>query len=149
MRNTVPVAAVAASMLLCAGCGVAVEEPAAPGPSSAATSSTPHGTQLAVRVDLGPGKGLLSYSLTCDPAGGDHPEPAAACRSLRRLEDPFAPVPADAVCTQVYGGPQTASVTGTFEGQRVDARLSRTDGCQISRWDEHGALLVVEGGVGR
>jgi hypothetical protein len=32
------------------------------------------------------------------------------------------------------GGPQTAHITGTWQGQRVDATFRRTDGCEISRW---------------
>ena len=66
---------------------------------------------------------------------------------LPELKDPFAPVPSDAMCTEIYGGPQTATVTGTLRGEPVNARFSRTDGCQIARWDKHAALLVEAGGV--
>ncbi len=44
-------------------------------------------------------------------------------------------------CTQVYGGAQTATVTGTWRGERVDARYARNDGCQIARWDRIAPLL--------
>jgi hypothetical protein len=88
------------------------------------------------------------WSLACDPAGGDHPDPEAACRLLDELENPFAPVPADQACTEIYGGPQTAHVTGTFRGEPVDAEFDRTNGCQISRWDAHLDLLVERGGAG-
>jgi len=44
-------------------------------------------------------------------------------------------------CTQLYGGPQTASIRGTLRGEPVDARFSRTDGCQIARWEQVGDLL--------
>jgi hypothetical protein len=60
---------------------------------------------------------------------------------LQGLGDHFAPVPADAGCTQVYGGPQTARVTGRWAGQPVDLQLSRTDGCRIAQWDRLGPLL--------
>lgn len=108
---------------------------------------TPRSTELTVVVRDGPGKGAHTYTLLCDPPGGDHPDPDAACRLLSEMRDPFAPVPPDTMCTQVYGGPQTATVTGTLRGERVDAAFSRTDGCQIARWDRHAVLLVVTGGV--
>ncbi|WP_030677135.1 SSI family serine proteinase inhibitor [Streptomyces sp. NRRL B-1347] len=80
-----------------------------------------------------------TYELTCGPAGGSHPSPAEACERLDGLaaegSDPFRPVARDAMCTQVYGGAQTAHVTGTWRGQPVDASFKRTDGCQISRWN--------------
>jgi hypothetical protein len=60
---------------------------------------------------------------------------------------PFAPVPAGTMCTEIYGGPQTATVTGRFRGEPVSAGFSRTDGCQVARWDAHLALLVEPGGA--
>ena len=93
------------------------------------------------------GQGKRTFELTCDPAGGDHPDPEAACAALDELESPFAPVPADEACTEIYGGPQTARVTGTFRGEPVDAEFDRTNGCEISRWDAHVDLLVETGGA--
>jgi hypothetical protein len=79
---------------------------------------------------------LRRYTLTCDPPGGDHPDPEAACAALERLgAEAFEPVPSDAICTQVYGGPMEARVEGVVAGQPVDAHLAYTDGCQIARWD--------------
>ncbi|MFI2352710.1 SSI family serine proteinase inhibitor [Streptomyces sp. NPDC019443] len=78
------------------------------------------------------------YELECGPTGGTHPSAQAACDRLDQLArdgmDPFAPVPQDQMCTQQMGGPQTAHITGTWQGQRVDATFRRTDGCEISRW---------------
>ena len=52
-----------------------------------------------------------------------------------KLQQPFAPTPLNIVCTQVYGGPQEALVTGRFRGNPVSARFSRKDGCAIVRWN--------------
>jgi Subtilisin inhibitor-like len=79
--------------------------------------------------------------LECDPAGGDHADPEDACRHLDELDDPFASTPTDAVCTEIYGGPQTANVTGTFRGDAVDAAFTRENGCEIERWDRHAFLF--------
>jgi hypothetical protein len=50
------------------------------------------------------------------------------------------------VCTQIYGGPQVARVTGRIDGRRVWATLGRTDGCEISRWDRLSPWLLPAGG---
>ncbi|GAA2429558.1 SSI family serine proteinase inhibitor [Streptomyces macrosporus] len=80
-----------------------------------------------------------TYTLECHPAGGSHPDPLAACEALDRASrgsgDPWAPVPKGSMCAQVYGGPATARVTGTWRGGPVDASFERTDGCEIARWN--------------
>lgn len=91
---------------------------------------------LVVEVDLGDGSPQQRWTLTCVGfVSGNHPEAERACEHLTSLDEPFAPLPADVVCTQVYGGPQTARVTGLWGGDPVDLQLSRTDGCRISQWD--------------
>ncbi|MET9555130.1 SSI family serine proteinase inhibitor [Streptomyces sp. NPDC006645] len=79
-----------------------------------------------------------TYELSCEPAGGSHPESASACARLDELAgesaDPFAPVPKGQMCTMQMGGPATARVTGTWQGRSVDATFSRKNGCEISRW---------------
>lgn len=78
------------------------------------------------------------YELECEPAGGTHPSAESACGRLEELareqEDPFAPVPADQMCTHQFGGPATARVTGTWQGRHIDATFNRSNGCEISRW---------------
>ena len=65
-----------------------------------------------------------------------------ACRRLRGLpRSAFAPVPAGTACTELYGGPQTGRIRGTVGGRRVNARYSRTDGCQIARYERVAPLL--------
>jgi Subtilisin inhibitor-like len=85
--------------------------------------------------------GVKRWTLRCGPAGGSLPKPAGACKSLASLTNPFAPVPRDAACTEIYGGPAEAVVSGRHAGRRVWARFSRTDGCQIERWDRHRFLF--------
>ena len=41
----------------------------------------------------------------------------------------------DRACTELYGGPHRAVVTGTLRGERVSARFSRVDGCAIAAYD--------------
>jgi hypothetical protein len=87
-----------------------------------------------------------THHLTCAPPGGDHPSPEVACRVLaERGVKALPPVPAGALCTQIYGGPETAHITGTWRGEQVDSRLSRQNGCEIARWNALAGLLPRAG----
>jgi subtilisin inhibitor-like len=75
-----------------------------------------------------------TWTLRCAPAGGTLPAATNACRRLAALQRPFAPVPPGTVCAQIYGGPQTALVRGTYRGKRVWTFFRRRDSCEIARW---------------
>jgi hypothetical protein len=47
----------------------------------------------------------------------------------------------DVACTQIFGGPETATIRGTLRGEQVEARYARSDGCEINRWDRVKPLL--------
>ena len=129
---------------LIAGCGSSDETvtPQAPASESGGTVTT----DLTIVSDDGAGK-TETWKLTCDPAGGTHPDPQAACAALAaRGATALPPVPEDMMCTQQYGGPQTAKITGTWKGQAVDATFSRTNGCEISRWNALKGLLPAASG---
>jgi hypothetical protein len=99
---------------------------------------------LRLTVDRGDGSPVEEWSLTCTGAvEGTHPEAEAACAHLAGLEDPFAPLPDDVVCTEQFGGPQTAHVTGRWDGEPVNLELSRSNGCLIAQWDSLGPLLPI------
>ncbi len=76
-----------------------------------------------------------TWTLRCAPARGTLPKPVAACAKLAALDRPFAPTSKDMVCTDLYGGPAEAIVSGRFEGRRIWARLTRTNGCEIGRFE--------------
>jgi hypothetical protein len=57
----------------------------------------------------------------------------------------FEPVPGNQACTQQYGGPETATVKGTVNGENVDAKFSRMNGCEITRWDAAKPLFEAAG----
>ena len=97
---------------------------------------------LEITVSSGPDAEGTTWTLTCDPAGGTHPTPEAACQALDEAADPFAPVPDDMVCTDIYGGPETATISGTWDGESVAATYQRTNGCEIARWEALAAVLT-------
>jgi Subtilisin inhibitor-like len=82
-----------------------------------------------------------TYTLRCAPLGGTLPQKRAACRSLAALEAPFAPTPKNIACTEIYGGPQEAVVTGRLRGRLVHAAFSRKNGCELERWNRVGFLF--------
>ena len=144
-------------LLLAAACGGADDpDVALPAPTGSTTDGGPAaggGTSqadndLVVVYDAGDGSAPQEWSLTCaGTVQGTHPDAEAACAHLLATQEPFAPVPADAFCTEQYGGPQTATVTGRWAGEPVDLQLSRVDGCRISQWDRVGPLLPQDVGV--
>lgn len=98
--------------------------------------------ELTIVVDGGDGGTTTTWHLTCSPVGGDHPTPAKACAVLAEHgRTALPPVAADQMCTEIFGGSQTAHITGTWLGENIDVRLSRTNGCEIARWNALVGLL--------
>src|SRR5688572_6928648 len=97
------------ALLVVVGCGAGASAPAA---------GTSGGTDLKISywgegATAEPGK---KWTLRCNPAAGTLPRAAAACRQLGTMRSPFAPIPKDVMCTEQYGGPQVAVISGTFRG---------------------------------
>jgi hypothetical protein len=112
---------------------------------AAAGASAGAAPQTDLRITVWPdGRGkseLHRFTLRCRPAGGSLPNRARSCTRLAALTRPFAPVPADAACTEIYGGPAEALVVGVHRGRRIWTRFNRTDGCRIERWRRHEFLF--------
>ena len=90
------------------------------------------------------------WTLRCAPPGGTLPNRRRACSKLSNMTvRAFAQVPQDAICTQIYGGPQKAVVKGTVGGQRIWASFRRRNGCEIDRLDRFSPWLLPPGGVTR
>jgi hypothetical protein len=99
---------------------------------------------LQIEVDRGDGTEPESWTLTCVGfVEGSHPDAEAACEQLKAMDDPFAPLPADVMCTEQYGGPATARILGRWNGEPVDLELSLTDGCRIDQWHRLSVLVPV------
>jgi hypothetical protein len=130
-------------VLGCSAVAIAVVAMAAGGIGLAAAAGEAP-ADLTIVFSDGPGL-ATTWHLTCSPDGGDHPDPAKACTVLTEQAQAVLLTPPAPFCTQasplIYGGPQTAQVKGTWRGQPVDIRLTRTDGCQIARWTALAGLL--------
>lgn len=115
-----------------AACGSDDPSPAAPGNASLAT--------LTIRVDPdGPNSGpAKELRLDCNA-----PTDSRACGEAAGVSAAdLAPTPSGMACTEIFGGPQTASIKGTIRGNAVDATFSRRDGCEIARWERVQDLLA-------
>lgn len=161
MRRLLPLLLAAAALTL-AGCGSADEGTSA-APTTDTTPDEAEGVDgsdgaaagggiaqadndLQIEIDLGDGADPQTWTLTCVGfVEGSHPAAEAACAHLQEMQDPFAPLPADAVCTQQYGGPETARVVGRWGGEPVELELSRVDGCRIDQWNSLVPLVPAPG----
>lgn len=171
MRNPRLVAVVLAmSAGLLSGCSggpsASGSSPSAPSPGTEtpATATAP----ATSRPSNGPGQGNAELAITVVPSGGSpelnftllctsgtpaakssHPDPAAACAALKANPAIVAPAApgSDRACTQQYGGPQKATVTGSVDGVAVDSSFARTNGCEISAWDAAKNVLGAAGGA--
>ena len=114
--------------------------------SPAPAPTTPE-TSLTITLDTGNGTPAQEWTLTCDPPGGTHPDQAGACVALASLDpEVFEPVAPDQMCAQIYGGPETATVRGTWNGMPLDTSFSRNNGCEIARWDAATGLFPAVSG---
>jgi len=101
------------------------------------------------------GEGDAALTITLDPDGPDGPEEEmseevdceeasddATCLAIQDLEaGDFDPPSADQPCTELFGGPDIATVSGELNGEDVDAELTRANGCEIERFDAAVPLL--------
>jgi Subtilisin inhibitor-like len=131
-------AAVAATAAI-AACG-STAAPASSGGSGAGSSHVAAKVSLNITVENGPGKTPKHWTLRCDPAGGTHPDPAAACRALLALSKPFAPPPAGTMCPMILASARRAVFTGTFFGTKV-SRTIVDGGCDLARWTKLGQVM--------
>jgi hypothetical protein len=118
-----------ATIVLLAGCGEAASD---------AGDAPPRYDVTVIFWPEGPDGESHEATLTCEPDGGSHPDPAAACAALLDNADALEPVSGDVACTEIYGGDQIATITGS-----VEARFSRANGCEIDRWDRLQPVLEI------
>ncbi|MGM0931567.1 MAG: hypothetical protein ACQEXN_17970 [Actinomycetota bacterium] len=130
--------------------------PGTPGTSEPAPPNTQEGTamdaDLTIVLTSAGSDARVERTLVCrdnQPADGSTVRDAeAACAALSKHgEKVFFELPdRNRICTQQYGGPQQARVTGTISGREVDKQFSLTDGCKISEWNSMQALLGSRAG---
>jgi hypothetical protein len=130
--------ALIAAVALRAGCGED-DEPAAP--SAPAEPAALADLKVVVDRDGTDAKPPRRVAIICNS-----PEDSPGCKALSQVKpETFEPTPGDVACTQQFGGPETATVKGTLRGEPIDAKFSRVNGCEISRWRDAAAILDAAG----
>jgi Subtilisin inhibitor-like len=127
----------------------------APSPSAAPLTAGPGqgNAELAIMVKPSESGTPANFTLVCQngvpAAESQHPNAGAACTALKGNAAILGPAPraADQACTQQYGGPQQATVSGVVDGKPVDVSFNLTDGCAISAWNAAKDVLGNAGAV--
>lgn len=125
---------------------VAVDPPLGAGPYPIADIS------VAVHPDGNDSSPTATYRISClgDTAGvtGDAPGSTTAADMCLALATPEVHdllvngAPVGRICTEIYGGPDIATFTGTLDGANIDFTADRVNGCAINDWDSVLAQLL-------
>ncbi len=102
--------------------------------------------RLEIRYDTG-GDVKKTATLTCRGSRGRATgylrkrSERRLCRAARELQGFLATPPQHEMCTEQWGGPDRARITGRIGRNVIDRRLARNDGCEIGDWDTAQPLL--------
>ena len=129
MRRIAGLLTVLLTGIALAACGANDERPAAAAPADT--------TRLVVEVK-GAGPGAQRIELRC---GGAEPCEPSTIDKLATLVEPDNPAVA---CTEQYGGPEQAHMTGTLSNEPVDVTIARSNGCAIADYEALFAALGRE-----
>ena len=126
------IALIVAAALALSACGSDEPSPSSSGDAPLADLT------VTVDADGEGGQAPKSAQFTCK-----EPTDSPACGAAAGIsEADLAPTEEGKACTQIFGGPETATIKGTIRGNAVDARFSRSDGCEIERWARVEPLLA-------
>ena len=129
---------------LLAACGIAAAacgSAAAPSRGAQADGSSPASTTSAAKVSLtivqtgGTDSATKRWTLQCEPAGGNVPDPATACGKLLQHRTIFSPAPRHVMCPMIMMDARSYIVYGTFLGHKVHQTIV-DGGCSLTRWSE-------------
>ncbi|HJV98221.1 MAG TPA: SSI family serine proteinase inhibitor [Arthrobacter sp.] len=130
-----------------------VPAPAPPAPTAPPAGPGAGNAELAIMVKPSETEAALNYTLVCQggvpSAESRHPAAETACTALKENPAILSPSTKNTAqaCTEQYGGPQQATVTGIVDETPVDATFARTNGCEISAWNAAQAVLGSSGGT--
>ncbi|MFI6518481.1 SSI family serine proteinase inhibitor [Spirillospora sp. NPDC050679] len=117
------------------GAALALSPVLSPGPAAAAGSAPAESapaTELRLTLTY-PGttvSGTRTVTLTCGPAGGEHPRAARACAELARSGGRFEHDSGDRICTLEYA-PVIAEAQGHWRGRPARFQREYPNGCVL------------------
>jgi hypothetical protein len=93
----------------------------------------------------------LSVTLDVDGSGPEEPQQAdvscpgddaGVCAEAEEIiPSDFDEVPASQACTEIFGGPDVATIEGEIDGEQVEGEFTRANGCEIDRFGNVVPLL--------
>jgi hypothetical protein len=144
IRRVISIVGLGAVLLVAAACGKG--DTGGTIDAGAGTSTTVLGSvngSLALRIDREDSGDTATLSCAGLEASGSSwlADPAAAqaaCQVITGNPDAKARLvngPAMGImCSQIYGGPEKATVTGMIDGKTVNTSFHRADGCGVTDW---------------
>jgi len=97
-------------------------------------SLTDHDTKVEISYKADESAEPVVWTIDC---ANEDPEQNYACEFLANTDlGVFGSAAAPGPCTEIYGGPETAQVSGEVRGDNVNITYSRTDGCRIMRFNQ-------------
>jgi Subtilisin inhibitor-like. len=100
--------------------------------AGAAAAAAAPGAELTLSVTAQGSDTPATARLTCDPDGGTHPAPKAACDALRAVDgrpELLTPAPGT-VCVGLYD-PRTVQITGHWQGREVSYEATFGNECHL------------------
>jgi len=131
-------AVVGACALLAAACGSTAAPSASPsgsGPSGSDSAGTVSAPKVSLDVTFSPTDGhpARHWTLRCEPAGGNYPDPPGACTKLLKWGNIFAHPSGHVMCPMIMVSAQRVTVTGTYFGTKINETIV-AGGCDLSRF---------------
>ncbi len=125
--------------VICAAAATACGSKPAPSGVGGGAAAAPK-VSLDITVSTTAGAPSKHWTLQCEPAGGTHPNPAAACAVLLKAKNLFKPLPKGIMCPMIRVGTKSAIIKGTYFGKHVDTRLT-PGGCDLAKWNQVGQIF--------
>ncbi len=121
--------------LIVAGCGSTAAPSASAGSHHHdATATSASKVDLHFTITNGTTGPVTHWTLQCNPPGGTHPHPAAACRTLLAVKNPFGDQNSVKImCPMILASARRVVITGSYDGHKVDEQLV-DGGCDFSHW---------------
>lgn len=95
-------------------------------------------TELTVTLDVDGDGGEAARTEEVSCSSGDAGDVCRAAAGLTPVD--LTPVRPTQLCTEIFGGPEVATIEGELDGEQVEATFDRSNGCEIDRF---GAIVPL------
>lgn len=146
IKRFITLTSIASAVLLLSSCTITVDiDGAKPNPNPPIQQEFSASIDISYAADEN--TDAVTYNLNCDVDGnasGTHPNPTVACSTLEEAYSNYIAIVSSKrdACTMIYGGPETATISGLIRDTEIYVSLSRGNGCEIAEWDAWNEVLA-------